>query len=104
MTVCAAYALAPGVLVETLGEGCAAYSATAGSSHVLNASAAAVLDILGEHPVMSSAQVAQEVAAETGLPAEEAQALLQAVWVDLVAAGLVREVASAVCADCADVD
>jgi hypothetical protein len=66
---------------------------------VLNDSAAAVLDILSEHAVMSSAQVAQVVAAETGLPAEEAQALLQPVWADLVAAGLVREATFAISAD-----
>lgn len=86
------FARVPGVRVEPLGEGWVAYSPLAGSTHVLNDSGAAVLELLDEQGVSSSDQVAAHIAVEVGLPPAEIGASIQPLWVELIAAGLVREI------------
>lgn len=82
----------PGVLVQALGEGWAAYSPLAGSSHVLNDSGAAVLDVLAERGPSPAGAVAAVIAGDVGLPTDEIEAALEPLWGELILAGLVREV------------
>lgn len=84
------YTRAPGVLLQELGSAWAAYSAIAGSSHLLNNSGAAVLDVLAESGPSSGDEVAVVLSEEVGVPLEEVMASLAEVWAQLEQAGLVR--------------
>ena len=80
----------PEVLLEAVGDGWAAYSPVAGSTHLLNDSGAAVLDILADNGDMDAYQVASVMAQDLGLPPEDIHQTLQPLWAELERAGLVR--------------
>ncbi len=82
----------PGLLLEALGDGWAAFSPLAGSSHVLNDSGAAILEVLADTGPSPAAAVSAAIAVDVGLPPDAIQAALAPLWDELILAGLVREV------------
>ena len=80
---------APGVRVESLGEGWVAFSALSGETHRLNPEAVAVLDLLAAGP-LSEADLCALLATESSADAAEIHTTLRGVWPALEAAGLIR--------------
>jgi PqqD family protein of HPr-rel-A system len=88
------YLRAPGVLIEPLGEGWAAYSSLSGETHLVNAESVEVLNQLDTSDVRSPEQVCERLATEYEVDAAELLATLSASWEPLVTAGLVRRASS----------
>lgn len=88
------YLRAPGVLIEPLGEGWAAYSSLSGETHLVNAESVEVLEHLDTQEVRSPEQVCKRLAAEYEVDPDELRATLSASWEPLVIAGLVRRARS----------
>lgn len=78
------------MLLEPLGDAWAAFSPLSGTTHVLNDSGAAVLEVLAELGPVPPAQVAAVIAAQVELPVPQIASALDATWRDLIDAGLVR--------------
>jgi PqqD family protein of HPr-rel-A system len=89
------YEPVPGVLLRALGAEWAVYSPLAGSSHVLNDTGAAVLEVLAEQGPSPAEQVAAVIARDVELPVQQILDSLQPLWGELVTAGLVRAYPSA---------
>lgn len=86
------YGAVPGVRLEDLGESVAAFSPASGQTHLINDESCALLDWLQSNGTGSSADAAQALADEAGLPAAELLPSIEAGWAPLVAAGLVRRI------------
>lgn len=83
----------PELRLEELGDAWVAFSPLSGETQRLNPEAAAVLDLLAAGP-MDEADLCAALAAETGGDSAEIHTVLRGVWPALVAAGLIRCVAS----------
>lgn len=87
------YAGVPSNRVEPVGAVWAAFSPASGETLLLNDTSAAVLEILAHGPV-DTATVAAALAADQSVSMEQIAPLLEECWPGLVAAGLVRRIAS----------
>jgi PqqD family protein of HPr-rel-A system len=85
------YVRADGILVEPLGHLWAAFSPLSGETSLINDESAAVLEVLSAGPATADS-VCSFLAADSGIPAEDLSALVEAGWLRLIEAGLVREV------------
>jgi len=83
------YKLADGVRVEPLGGNWAAFSPLSGETQLLNTEASAVLELLADG-AMGEAQIAQNLARESGNDPAEVGEALRHVWGQLLAAGLIE--------------
>jgi PqqD family protein of HPr-rel-A system len=78
-----------GTLLQPVAEGWAAFSALSGETHLLNVEAAALLEALIEAP-LTLAEVAELLAADTGVAVSSIAPLLHDAALEFQAAGLVR--------------
>jgi PqqD family protein of HPr-rel-A system len=83
------HARAPGVRVEPIGAGWAAFSAVSGETLLLNDEAAAILEILAERHALDSEQVCAELARDVGLDPRVVAERIGDSWVQLASAGLI---------------
>jgi PqqD family protein of HPr-rel-A system len=83
------YCRVPGVRVEQIGGGWAAFSPLSGDTLLLNDSSAAVLEYLEAGPA-DDTSVAAALAGDADVPGETMSQALRSGWEDLVSAGLVR--------------
>ena len=87
----AAYRRAPGVRVAALDEDSfAAFSALSGQTHIVNAESVALLECLDEHADADERTLAERLARQHDLQADEVQGQLHLAWPALLRAGLVR--------------
>lgn len=91
----ARYAAVAGVRVEDLGSFWAAFSPASGQTHLINDESCALLDWLQGRPSGSSAEAADALAEEAGLPAAELLDHIDRGWAPLLTAALVRQVRDA---------
>ncbi len=84
------YARTEGALVEAVGPVWAAFSATTGETSLLNDESAAILEILAMGPAPSHL-VCDMLASDSGGTAESLSDLVEQCWLQLIDAGLVRE-------------
>lgn len=84
------FARVPGLRVEAVGGAWAAFSPASGETLLLNDTSAAILEVLADGPLATSA-VAERLAADAGVPHGEVAALIADHWPQLVEAGLVRQ-------------
>lgn len=80
---------APGVRLEPLGGGWAAYSGLSGETHLLNDESVAVIEALSEHSATHKDEVVRSVAQVWSTDPESITEHLQQAWSALVAAGLI---------------
>ena len=85
----ATYSRVPGVRVEQIGSGWAAFSPLSGETLLLNDSSAAVLECL-EHGPADDASIARELADDAGMTQDAMARTLHTGWDALVSTGLVR--------------
>lgn len=86
---------APGVLLEPLDEGWAAFSSLSGESHLLNDESAAIVEGLDLVQPLSASAVCKSLAQDCGLPPAEVEQAIGTAWEQLIEAGLIREQSSA---------
>lgn len=86
------FACSAGLRIEPLDESWAAYSAPSGESLQLNTEAAAILEVLAEGPQDADA-VHRILASDSDTPLEIVRERMHDVWSELLANGLVVEVA-----------
>jgi PqqD family protein of HPr-rel-A system len=79
----------PGLCVESVGSGWAAFSPVSGETLLLNDEAAAVLEVLSDGPA-TRGTVCAALASDSGTPAAEIEERLAESWEQFVRAGLVR--------------
>ncbi|NJN00400.1 MAG: HPr-rel-A system PqqD family peptide chaperone [Aquincola sp.] len=84
----AVYARAPGLRVEPIGQGWAAFSPRSGETVLLNDEAAALLEVLADKPA-SLDTLCATVAHDTALTAPEIRSRVDESWQQFVHAGLV---------------
>ena len=82
-------ARAPGVRVEPVGAGWAAFSPLSGETLLLNDEAAAILEILAAHGALEADALCAELARDSGLVPEVIALRLRDAWAQLGIAGLV---------------
>ena len=85
------YLRAPGVLFAPLGSGWVAFSSLSGETHLLNTESVAVVETLDALQARSADEVAQLLAADSGIEAVEMTETLAHAWSMLMQAGLIRE-------------
>jgi PqqD family protein of HPr-rel-A system len=78
-----------GLCVEAVGQGWVAYSPASGETALINDASAAILEVLESGPA-TSAQVAAQLAADSGADNPELLETVQGCWTTLIDAGLVR--------------
>ena len=78
-----------GALVESVGHLWVAFSPVTGETALLNDESAAILEVLGLGPAGTS-QVCGHLSADSGLLVDALAPIVEASWVRLVDAGLVR--------------
>jgi len=88
----ARYLRIPGSRIEDLGPVWAAYSPASGETHLLNDEAALLLGRMADHGACSAAELAQALADDVGIAADELERRLSLGWNALLEAGLVRAV------------
>jgi PqqD family protein of HPr-rel-A system len=84
------YQRIPGSLIEDLGNMWAALSPASGETHLLNDESALVLECLAELGPATAAELAKEMAPDTGMSADDVERRLAFGWASLLEAGLVR--------------
>lgn len=89
----ARFGRAPGLLVEPLGEGWAAFSPLSGETMLINDESAAIIEVLEVTPG-SIESVCARLAADLGETWESLLPRIEPHWSQLVEAGLVVEVAN----------
>lgn len=90
------YERVPGLRITSLDdETWAAYSPVSGETHLLNETAAAIVELLGECGLMSADEVCAALARDSGLSAGAVATTLGDVWSTLQRSGLVRAIAAA---------
>jgi PqqD family protein of HPr-rel-A system len=82
-------ARAPGVRVEPVGDGWAAFSALSGETLLLNDEAAAILEVLSAHEALDAQAVCAALARDSGLAPQEIDARIRDTWALLASTGLV---------------
>lgn len=83
------YRIAPGVVMEALGESWAVFSPASGETLLLNAEAAAVLEVL-QDGARDSGQVCAVLAEESGCSVDTLSNSLRDLWPQLSTAGLIE--------------
>ena len=86
---------APGVLLEPLVEGWAAFSSLSGESHLLNDESAAIVEALDLVQPLSSSAICKSLAQDCGMPTAEVERAIGSAWEQLIEAGLIREQSNA---------
>lgn len=86
----ARYVRAPDILLESMGEGWAAFSALSSETHLLNNETAAVVETLDPSDALTAFDVAERLADYSGLCPSDMVELLGNTWAMLLEAGLIR--------------
>jgi PqqD family protein of HPr-rel-A system len=80
---------APGVRVEPVGDGWAAFSPLSGETLLLNDEAAAILEVLDSNGATAVGEVCRLLAADTGVAIDVVTQRLEEAWTQLASVGLV---------------
>ena len=87
------YVPAPGLLIEALGDGWAAFSPLSGETMLLNDESAVIIELLSERP-QDHSSLCMALSADTGLEPHELGARIDDAWPKLLEGGLIVALAA----------